>query len=162
MKILIDSREQLPFAFAGKSFEDVTTEAGSLPTGDYSLAGLTDLVAVERKSLDDLAQCLGRERDRFERELVRARGLDAFAVVVEGSFEDLAHGRYRSKLNPHSACQSVLSFSARLGIPFLFAGNRAGAEYATAGFLRQYLKGCRERLKAIEKASQEGAERAKI
>ena len=125
MKILIDSREQLPFAFSGKSFEDVTTEAGSLPTGDYSLAGL-----------------------------------DAFAVVVEGSFEDLAQGRYRSKLNPHSACQSVLSFSARLGIPFLFAGNRAGAEYATAGFLRQYLKGCRERLKAIEKASQDGAERA--
>lgn len=157
MRILIDSREQLPFAFSGSHFEDVTTESGSLSTGDYSIAGLTDLVAVERKSLDDLAQCLGRERDRFERELVRARGLDAFAVVVEGSFEDLAHGRYRSKLNPHSACQSVLSFSARLGVPFLFAGSRAGAEYATAGFLRQYLKGCRERLKAIEKAAESGA-----
>jgi hypothetical protein len=161
MKILIDSREQLPFAFSGKSFEDVTTEAGSLPTGDYSLAGLTDLVAVERKSLDDLAQCLGRERDRFERELVRARGLDAFAVVVEGSFEDLAHGRYKSKLNPHAACQSVLSFSARLGIPFFFAGSRAGAEYATAGFLRQYLQGCRARLKAIEKATESGAQVAR-
>lgn len=161
MRILIDSREQLPFAFSGKSFEDVTTEAGSLPTGDYSLAGLSDLVAVERKSLPDLVACLSHERDRFERELVRARGLDAFAVVVEATFEDLAHGRYRSKLNPHSACQSVLSFSARLGIPFLFAGSRAGAEYATAGFLRQYLKGCRERLKAIEKAAQEGAEVAR-
>ena len=158
MRIVIDSREQLPFGFTSKVFEDVTTEAGSLPTGDYSLAGLTDLVAVERKSLDDLAQCLSRERDRFERELVRGRGLDAFAVVVEGSFEDLAQGRYRSKLNPHSACQSVLSFSARLGIPFFFAGNRAGAEYATAGFLRQYLKGCRERLTAIEKADKEGSQ----
>lgn len=161
MKILIDTREQRPFSFIGETGEPIPTERATLATGDYSLAGYADRVAVERKSLDDLAQCLGRERDRFERELVRARGLDAFAVVVEGSFEDLAHGRYRSKLNPHSACQSVLSFSARLGIPFLFAGNRAGAEYATAGFLRQYLKGCRERLKAIEKASQEGAERAK-
>ena len=161
MKILIDSREQLPFAFSGKSFEDVTTEAGSLPTGDYSLAGLTDLVAVERKSLPDLVACLSHERERFERELVRARGLDAFAVVIEATFEDLAHGRYRSKLNPHSACQSVLSFSARLGIPFLFAGSRAGAEYATAGFLRQYLNGCRARIKAIEKAAQEGAEVAR-
>ena len=160
MKIVIDSREQLPFAFSGKFFEDVTTEAGSLTTGDYSLAGLTDLVAVERKSLDDLAQCLGRERDRFERELVRARGLDAFAVVIEGSFEDLAHGKYRSKLNPHSACQSVLSFSARLGITFIFAGSRAGAEYAAAGFLRQYLKGCTERLRAIEKAAHDGTQAA--
>ena len=160
MRILIDSREQLPFAFSGKGFEDVTTEAGSLATGDYSLAGLADMVAVERKSLDDLAQCLGRERERFERELVRARGLDAFAVVVEGGFDDLAHGRYKSKLNPHSACQSVLAFSARWGIPFLFAGSRAGAEYATAGFLRQYLNGCKARLKAIEKVAQDGAEGA--
>ena len=140
MKILIDTREQLPFAFSGKSFEDVTTEAGSLPTGDYSLAGLTDLVAVERKSLDDLAQCLGRERDRFERELVRARGLDAFAVVVESSWDDLAAGRYRSRLNPHSACQSVVAFSVRFGTPFFFAGSRKGAEYTTVSFLRQFQK----------------------
>lgn len=157
MKILIDSREQLPFTFSGKSFEDVTTERVTLATGDYSLAGLTDRVAVERKSLPDLVACLSRERGRFERQLERGRQLEAFAVVVEAGWEDLAHGRYKSKLNPHAACQSVLSFSARLGIPFLFAGSRAGAEYATAGFLRQYLKGCRERLKAIEKAAQEGA-----
>lgn len=157
MKILIDTREQRPFAFRGKSFEDVTTETGSLVTGDYSISGLTDLVAVERKSLDDLAQCLGRERERFERELIRAKGLEAFAVVIEAGFDDLAHGKYRSKLNPHAACQSVLSFSARLGTCFLFAGSRVGAEYATAGFLRQFLKGCRERLKVIEKAAEIGA-----
>lgn len=157
MTILIDSREQLPFAFSGKSFEDVTTERATLATGDYSLAGLTDRVAVERKSLPDLVACLSRERGRFERQLERGRQLEAFAVVVEAGWEDLAQGRYRSKLNPHSACQSVLSFSARLGIPFFFAGSRAGAEYATAGFLRQYLKGCRERLKAIEKAADSGA-----
>lgn len=152
LKICIDKREQKPFTFTGKNFEDVTTETVNLTTGDYSISGLTDLVAVERKSLDDLAQCLGRDRERFERELYRGKGLEAFAVVVEASFEDLARGRYRSKLNPHSACQSVLSFSARLGIPFLFASSRGGAEYATASFLRQYLKGCTERLKAIEKA----------
>lgn len=160
MKILIDSREQRPFSFTGKRFEDVITETGTLATGDYSISGLADLVAVERKSLDDLAQCLGKERERFERELVRARGLDAFAVVVEASFEDLARGRYRSKLNPHSACQSVLSFSARLGIPFLFASSREGAEYATASFLRQYFEGCKKRLRAIEKAAEIGAEGA--
>ncbi len=155
MTILIDTREQRPFTFPGRFFENVFTEVYSLPTGDYSLAGYADRVAVKRKSLDDLAQCLGRERGRFERELLRARQLDAFAVVVEANWEDLAERRYRSHINPHAACQSVLAFSARLGIPFLFAGSRAGAEYATAGFLRQYLKGCRERLKAIEKVNKD-------
>ena len=160
MQILIDTREQRPFSFIGETGAPIPTERATLATGDYSLAGYADRVAVERKSLPDLVACLSHERGRFKRELERGKQLDAFAVVVEASWEDLAHGRYRSKLNPHSACQSVLSFSARLGIPFLFAGSRAGAEYATAGFLRQYLKGCRERLKAIEKAAQEGAEGA--
>lgn len=152
MRILIDSREQKPFTFKGKGFSDVVTEQGKLVTGDYSIVGLADVVAVERKSLDDLAQCLGRDRERFERELIRSKGLEAFAVVVEAGFDDLAHGKYRPKLNPHSACQSVLSFSARLGVQFLFAGSRAGAEYATAHFLRQYLEGCKKKLQAIEKA----------
>ena len=69
MKILIDTREQAPFAFTHERYAGTTIEAGTLDTGDYSLAGLTDLVAVERKSLPDLVACLGRERERFEREL---------------------------------------------------------------------------------------------
>lgn len=153
LKVLIDTREQRPFAFNGKGYEEVITERASLPTGDYSLSGLSDVVAVERKSLDDLALCLCRDRERFERELVRGRGLDAFAVVVEASFADLAAGKYKCRLNPHAACQSVLAFSSRLGVPFLFASTRKGAEYVTHGFLKQYLEGARKRLEAIAQAT---------
>ena len=152
MKVIIDSREQTPFAFQHEKFGEVATESGTLDTGDYSLAGLTDRVAVERKSLPDLVPCLGRERERFERELQRAAALDAFAVVVEASWSELAGGQYRSQLNPHSACQSVLAFTARHRIPFLFAGSRAGAEYVTWGFLRQYLESARKRWGSIVKA----------
>ena len=161
MLITIDKREKLPFTFSGKGFENITTEAAVLPVGDYSLPGLADMVSVERKSVDDLILCMTRERERFERELHRARGLDAFAVVIEASFEDLARGRYRSQMNPHAACQSVLAYTAKMSIPFLFAGNRAVAEYATAGFLRQYLAGCMGKLKAVEKAAQNGASKGK-
>ncbi len=125
MKILIDSREQSPFAFQHEKYTGTVTEVGTLDTGDYSLAGLTDRVAVERKSLPDLVACLGRERERFEREM---------------------------QLNPHSACQSVLAFTARYRIPFLFAGSRAGAEYVCWGFLRQYLESARKRWGNIVKA----------
>ena len=157
MPIIVDSREQAPFPFRGPCYEGVSVEVGTLGTGDYSLAGLTDRVAVERKELPDLVACLGRERERFERELQRAAALDAFAVVVEASWQELASGQYRSRLNPHAACQSVLAFAGRYRVPFLFAGSRAAAEYMAWGFLRQYLEGARKRWASIVRAHGDNA-----
>ena len=151
MKIIIDTREHEPFTFRHEKM-NATTALGTLAVGDYSLAGLEDKVAVERKSLSDLVMCLGRERERFERELARGAALDAFAVVCEGSWLELAQGEYRSRLNPHAACQSVLAFAGRYRVPFLFAGSRSAAEYMAWGFLRQYLEGARKRWKAIAEA----------
>lgn len=156
MQVVIDNREQYPFRFSGPRYEGVEVLAGSLSVGDYSLVGLADRVAVERKELSDLVQCLGRERERFERELQRGMGLDAFAVVVEAAWADLAGGKYRSRLNPHAACQSVAAFMGRYRVPFLFAGSRAAAEYVTWSLLRQYLEGARRRWKAIVGAHGEG------
>lgn len=51
---------------------------------------MTDKVAIERKELSDLMQCLGEDRERFTRELVRAKGLDFFAVVIESNWQELA------------------------------------------------------------------------
>ena len=151
MLIVVDSREQCPFDFRHEKYE-ATTQAGALSVGDYSLAGLEDKVAAERKSLPDLVMCLGRERERFERELQRGAALEAFCVVCEGSWLELSKGQYRSQLKPHAACQSVLAFTARYRVPFLFAGGRAAAEYITWGFLRQYLEGAKKRWKAIATA----------
>lgn len=152
MKILIDSREQCPYRFMGRHYEGASVEVAALQSGDYSLAGLSDKCAIERKSLPDLVQCLGRERERFERELVRAHGLSFFAVVIEASWQELAGGQYQSRLNPHAACQSIAAFMARYRIPFLFAGTRTSAEYCVYSLLRQYLEGERKRLTAIIKA----------
>lgn len=153
LHIVVDSREHHPFDFAGEGYGMVTVSTGTLQTGDYSVKGLEDTCAVERKSLDDLANCLGRDRERFLRQLQRGRGLDAFAVIVEASWIDLAQGNYAARgLHPHSACQSVASFMARLGVPFMFAGTRTAAEYCTWSFLYQYAQGIRRRLRAVEQA----------
>jgi len=150
MKIIRDTREQAPFTFGGY---DCEVQSGTLTTGDYSLAGLSDRCAVERKSLDDLLGCLtGEGRERFERELARAAGLDCFAVVVEASMQDMAEGRYRSKMKPHAALQSVLVFQVRYRVPFLWCGTRAGAEYAAFHFLRHYLREASTRYKSILEA----------
>ncbi len=73
-----------------------------LRTGDYSVSGYEDQVAIERKTIDDLVGCLGKHRDRFERELQRAKDFQFFAVVVESSYFELSEGIYRSRLHPNS------------------------------------------------------------
>ena len=152
MIIVQDSRERLPYSFDDQRYTGVTVEVAALPVGDYSLKGLEHLVACERKSLSDLAQCLGRDRGRFVKELHKARGYDAFAVIVEGDWFQLASGQYGSHVDAHAACQSVLSFAVHMGVLILFCGNRTEAEYATWSFLRQYLEGHRRKLHEIVRA----------
>lgn len=148
VNIISDSREQNCFPFTDYN---CTVIPGTLTTGDYSVVGLEHRCAVERKSLDDLLGCLtGAGRERFERELQRAKGLDAFAVVVEASMQDMAEHKYRSKMLPHAALQSVLAFTMRYRTPFIWAGSRKGAEYATYHFLRHYLRDMREIVKNIQ------------
>ncbi len=153
LSIVVDTREQTPYRFTGAPcYEGVTVTVGKLETGDYSVAGLESHLSVERKSLPDLVRCLGGERERFVRELERGRGLECFAVVVEGSFEALAHHSYQGQLNAHSAVQSVCAFMARMSIPFVFAGSRPAAEYATWSLLHQWVQGRRNELRALERA----------
>lgn len=149
MKIVIDSREQCPFTFAGFGCDVV---AGSLSTGDYSLLNLEHQIAIERKSLDDLLGCLTSGRDRFTRELERGRGMAVFAVVVEASWLDLVEGRYRSKMDPTAASASILSMGMRNRVPFYFCGSRGQAEAVTYHMLRLYLQGAEKKLRAIIKA----------
>lgn len=149
MIVAIDNREQLSYNFQGY---DCTTQDATLVTGDYSIVGFEDKIAVERKSIDDLLGCLTSGRERFEKELARSRALDRFIVIVEASFEDLAKGMYRSAMKPHSACQSIIAWQIRYGTPFIFAGSRKAAEYYCHSFLAKYLYEIGVRFKTATKA----------
>lgn len=138
MKIIIDSREKLPLDFS--RWPDVETVAEGLGAGDYSIAGMGHEIALERKELGDLVASLGRERERFERELTRARGLRFFAVVVEASLEDVAQHRYQSQMEPASVLQSLFAYHVRFGVPTIWAGSRQGAAYVVHGLLSKYLR----------------------
>jgi ERCC4-type nuclease len=157
MRILIDTREQLPFSFT--RFPGVETERATLPAGDYSLPGFEDRIAIERKELNDLIACLmNGNRDRFERELSKLRFFDLAAVVVESSLDDVSKGRYRSEMKAHAALQSIFAFQVRYRVPFIWAGNRAGAEYVTYSLLEKYMaeieKQYHQAAKSHEKAIQ--------
>jgi DNA excision repair protein ERCC-4 len=132
LTFLVDTREQAPFEFPG-----CQTVRAALLVGDYSVAGLEGVVAVERKSLDDLLGCLTTGRERFEKELVRGRGLRYFAVVVERPLGDILDGRFRNGITPEAAFQSLIAFSVRYRLPFFFCQSRAEAERVTGSLLRK-------------------------
>jgi DNA excision repair protein ERCC-4 len=149
MRILIDTREQALFSFRGY---EADPEPATLPTGDYSLPGFEDRAAIERKSIDDLISCLmGSNRERFEKELTRGRRYELFAIVIEAVLSDVSHGNYKSEMKPHAALQSIIAFQVRYGVPFVWAGNRAGAEYYTYWLLSKYIREIGERYKQATK-----------
>ena len=149
MIILADSREKKPYTFEKYP---VQVEVAALTEGDYSLAGFTDRVAVERKSLNDLIGCLvGSNRTRFKKELARTGSYERFAVLVEANIQDVSFKRYRSLMEPHAALQSITAFYIRYGIPFLFCGDRDGAEYVPFSILQKYYYEIEKRFKILKK-----------
>jgi ERCC4-type nuclease len=142
--IIIDTREQAPLAFS------LPTERGMLVSGDYSIKGLERFIAIERKSPNDLVGCLkGEQRERFERELSRLRGLDYGALVVECDLAALAAGRYRSKMKPQGVVQSLMAFSVRYRLPVFFCPDRAYAAGVTESLLTKYAAEIERRFKSL-------------
>ena len=144
MKIVIDTREQMPFDFSG--FDGCEAIRGTLNSGDYSLYGFVSEIAVERKSVDDLIGCLTHDRERFTAELQRLKGYASALLVVEGPFNAIRLGRYRSRMNPEAAVQSLFSIMQRYRLPFYFAETREDGAFATYSFIRHFHQHEAERL----------------
>jgi ERCC4-type nuclease len=105
----------------------LTVELATLATGDYSVKGLEHIVAIERKSLNDLLGCIGRERERFDREVQRMLAYPCRALVIEADWYEIETGEWRGEITPAQALSSLLSWMMQ-GIPVLMAGDhdRAG------------------------------------
>ena len=152
MRIVQDSREQAPYAFNAPKYAGVSVEVGTLQTGDYSLHGLTDRIALERKSLSDLCGTLTAGRERFKRECERGRGLEYFGLVIESSMDDVRRHNYRSAMTPQSLLQTLAAWSVRYGLLVHWCVSREGGEYLTHSLLQKYLREQQTRLAALVKA----------
>lgn len=132
--VVIDTREQLPWAFSPR----VTTVRSALPAGDYSIQGLEDRVAIERKSLADYVRSVIQERDRFGRELRLLADYDFAVVVVEATWLDVVAGNYGGGVKPASVIGATVSIMVDIGVPVLFAGDRPGARRMTEELLLRW------------------------
>lgn len=136
-RIVVDTREQeTPKAVERYLSFGVPYERATLNYGDY--CGLIDLngapihdtskrikamCVIERKmSLDELAMCFTRGRDRFRREMERATasGATVFLLVEGGSYEAILKHRYRSRFNPTAFMSSLMAWTVRYNLRPVF------------------------------------------
>lgn len=136
--IIIDTREQRPFLFT--KYPCAIKRVG-LKQGDYSVEGLEDRIAIERKSLSDLVGTLTQGRDRFYRELDRLKDYDFVAIVIEATYRQVAHGPYAfSRAKPYSIIRTLHSIQQKRGVQVIFAGDAAHAEEWTFNALEMFWK----------------------
>lgn len=135
--VIVDTREQTPFKFAGFKNWIGGVVVRALPAGDYSVEGMDHLLALERKSLSDLVGSLMSGRQRFLRECERLAGLPYKAILVEATYEEV-NTPYHEYTNAHpnaitGACDAI---EARWGIPVMYtSSNRDLAERKAASWL---------------------------
>lgn len=135
-RVIVDTREQTtprarkrykaigPIERATLSFGDYcgNIDLGGNPLHDAS-ATITPRCCIERKmSLDELAMCFTKGRDRFRREFQRAdaAGAKVYLLIEEGSYEDIISHRYRSKFSPTAFLASLLAWSIRYNATTIF------------------------------------------
>ena len=110
--IVTDTREQTPLCFT-----HLRSERATLATGDYSVRGLEEVFAVERKSMADLVGSLTRERARFMREMHRLRGFQFARLLIVGTEMELMQLVNMGRANLAQVEHSLLAISIRYGVP---------------------------------------------
>jgi DNA excision repair protein ERCC-4 len=137
--LLVDTREQVGYAFTPFRRWFSAIERRTLRVGDYTIAGLEDRMAVERKSVEDLfAGCspLG-SRSAFVRACARLGKLEFAALVIEGSLEDILDGTEWSGMHPNAVLGTLQALAVRWGIQPWFVGTPTLGEEVTACLLHK-------------------------
>ncbi len=137
--LIIDSMEQRPYSFKRFHKWFGAIERRKLFVGDYSIDGLEDRVAVERKSLQDLFNCCSpyHSRDAFVCACERLGKMEFSALVIEGSITKILRSNEFSGMHPNAVFGTIQALAVRWGIQPWFAANRALAEEITACLLHK-------------------------
>lgn len=129
MKVIIDTREQRPWALAGYGCE---VRIAKLDTGDYAIDGDQDNFMIERKSMNDFLGTISSGWERFQREVARMSGMEHKPIIVEANLSDYCYyeqeGLIQAPEHPHTRLgpEFVAMRTAqlmRMGCIVLFAGS---------------------------------------
>lgn len=127
LTILCDTREQDHHVEDYLKKQKIPTITRKLDTGDYSaqlgeMSFERDIVVERKRNLDEICGNFSVERERFEREFMRAKayGTKVVLIVENASWTDIFLGNYRSKTSPKSILGSLLSWMVRFNITVTF------------------------------------------
>lgn len=136
-QILVDNREQTtPKAVERYKSFGVPYKRATLNYGDYcgqitindsdiydTAQAVRPACVIERKmSLDELAMCFTRGRDRFRREMERAASNNStvYLLVENATYEGIIKHRYRSRYNPTAFLASLTAWTVRYNLRPIF------------------------------------------
>lgn len=126
--IIADTREQVN-AHITRYFDEqkIPCVSRKIDTGDYSaqigaLSLEKDIVIERKHNLDEICGNFTAERERFEREFLRAKayGTKVVLIIENAAWTDIFLGNYRSKVKPQSLVGSLFAWMVRYNITVLF------------------------------------------
>lgn len=129
LTIVIDTREKVN-SHITQYFEKhgIPCVSRKIDTGDYSacVGALTlekDIVIERKHNLDEICGNFTAERERFEREFLRAKayGTKVVLIIENATWTDIFLGNYRSKVKPQSLLGSLFAWMVRYNITVLFS-----------------------------------------
>ncbi len=144
--VLIDTREKQPYSLAQRHPNWIGgLKFAALKTGDYSIEGMEDLLALERKTMTDAIQSTMANRARFIRSCERLAVFRWKAILIEASYEQMKSFYHTSEedllttAHPNAVCGTYDAIEAKFGIPILYTSrNRDLATERAASWLSKH------------------------
>lgn len=125
--LLVDSREQIPLSLYANHLNWFEGERRvALKTGDYSVEGMENTLALERKSMADAIGSTMAGRERFIRSCARLAKFRWKAILIEATYEDMKTPYYKfddlqTEAHPNAVCGTLDAIEAKFGIPILYS-----------------------------------------
>jgi len=139
--VLVDTREKAPFDFSRFTNWVAETKRCKLHVGDYSVEGMEQILALERKTLSDLITTVMQERTRFFKMCERLSQYRWRALILEASYEDIKspYDEEYTRAHPNSVSGTLDALEARFGIPVIYASHYRGlAEEKASSWLSKH------------------------
>jgi len=134
---IVDTREQNPLSFRRFKGWFAKIEHRALRLGDYSVKGMEDTCAVERKDLADLIQSFTTNRAVFVNRLRRMTELPHSLLVVTSSLTEIKSEYSYRAANPNRITQSLIAVLTGMRLPFICTDTHELGEEIVASYLYQ-------------------------
>jgi ERCC4-type nuclease len=135
--LLVDTREQNPLNFARFNGWFAAIEKKALALGDYSIAGLEDICAVERKDLSDLVHSSTVDRPAFISRLRRMATYPHRLLVITTTLSQIKSRYEHTTVDPNRTTQFLVAVLAGLQVPFVCTETHELGEELVASYLYQ-------------------------